>query len=198
MRKFALILLSACALSCASAAFAQDDAPSLGDVARRTRQQKQQRETEAAKGAPSSSPTNDAGQATDPANAQPKVAKKVITNEEIPEHIGPTITAAPQQPNVSYPQKSGNQMAAEQVKSQIVQMKNYVASLQSQIANLEKSVQYTGGNCVYGCVQWNEHQQQKQEQAESLKQQLAQYQKNLEHTQEMARRQGYGSAVYDP
>lgn len=76
--------------------------------------------------------------------------------------------------------------------------KNALASLQSEIASLSESIHYAGGNCVANCVQWNERQQQKQQQLEGMKAQLEQQQKRLEDLQESARKQGFGSSVYDP
>jgi hypothetical protein len=200
MRKLALVLLFGCALSWAGVACAQDDSPSLGDVARQARQQKQQKDAQVAKESQSSATSNESAQANETTGkAQtPKPPKKIITNEEIPEHFGPTRAAEPGTALVASPQQSGEQPGADNVKSQIVQIKNNIASLQSQIADLEQSVHYTGNNCVYGCAQWNENQQKKQQQVETMKQQLAQQQENLEHVQEMARKQGYGSSVYDP
>ena len=87
---------------------------------------------------------------------------------------------------------------AEQWKSQIQAQKNAIASLQSQLNVLNESIHYAGGNCVSGCVQWNERQKQKQEQAESMKAQLEEQQKRLEEMQDAARKQGFGSSVYDP
>jgi ribosome-interacting GTPase 1 len=47
-------------------------------------------------------------------------------------------------------------------------------------------------------VQWNEQQKRKQDQIDALKAQLAEGRQQLEQMQEAARKQGYGSAVYDP
>ena len=210
-------------------AFAQDqnsqdqDSQSLGDAARQARQQKQQKDgpaekdaqaplgkkpvtpNDAAKAVPNKDAQSKDGQAKDAAASapQPKPSRRVITNDEIPEHIGPTSTqpASSRPSNVNYPQPTtGNNSpaAAEQWKNQIVAAKSYVASLQSEISNLEQSVHYAGGNCVSGCAQWNERQKEKQDQVEVMKQQLEQQQKRLEEMQEMARRQGFGSSVYDP
>ena len=66
------------------------------------------------------------------------------------------------------------------------------------MTNLSDSVRYAGANCVANCAKWNERQQQKQEQVESMKAQLEEQQHRLEEMQEAARRQGFGSAVYDP
>jgi len=206
-------------------AHAQDATPSLGDVARQTRLQKQ-KDVQADKDAtaqPANVPNKEAtGKDTTPAavkdsasqpsttpakdaakDGQPK-PKHVITNDEIPEHIGPTSTRPnggntgnTYNPTEYYPQPSTNG-AADQWKQQILSMKSYIANVQAQIANLEQSIHYAGGNCVSNCVQWNERQQQKQQQVEAIKQQLDQMQKRLEEMQEMARKQGFGSSVYDP
>ncbi len=73
-----------------------------------------------------------------------------------------------------------------------------MATLQGQIAELANSIQYAGSNCVSNCAEWNQHQQAKQQQLELMKSQLEQQQKNLEDMQDGARKQGFGSAVYDP
>jgi len=210
MRRRPFGVLFVCILVCAIPSFGQDS-PSLGDVARQARLQKQQADKDAqdaSKNAPAKdAPGKDApstGAPTKGATATPqpsKAPKKVITNDEIPEHIGPTKTSPTpyQQPTVTYAQPVGyNQAIAEQWKSQIIQMKSYITSMQTQITQLEQSVQYAGGNCVTGCVQRNEREQQKQQQAEAMKQQVESQQKQLEKTQEMLRRQGFGSSVYDP
>ncbi len=206
---------------CPLPAQAQDAPPSLGDVARQARAQKQQKDAQSDKDSTpqtkdaSTSPSKQSKDATtQSATGMPKddaatkdsqaKAKHVVTNDEIPEHIGPTSTR-PSTGNTGntgyqptyYPQQGSNG-AAEQWKQQILSMKGYISNMQAQISNMEQSVHYAGGNCVSNCVQWNERQQQKQQQVEILKQQVEQMQKRLEEMQEMARRQGFGSSVYDP
>jgi predicted RNase H-like nuclease (RuvC/YqgF family) len=94
---------------------------------------------------------------------------------------------------------SGNHDArAEQWKSQIQAQKSAIASLQREIASLSESVHYAGGNCVANCVQWNERQKEKQDRVEVMKQQLEEQEKRMEDLQESARKQGFGSSVYEP
>jgi chemotaxis protein histidine kinase CheA len=216
-----LALLAAGAFLCALAAHgqdSQDSTPSLGDAARQARQQKQQKDAgankdAAAKSAPSkdaqsnNTPAKDAqpnGGQTKDAQAKdsqtPKAAKRVITNDEIPEHIGPTHNVLKPEPGETVEPGEENAPAAPAAywKSQILAQKNAISSLESQIANLSDSIQYAGGNCVANCVQWNERQQQKQQQVDVMKQQLEQQQKRLEDLQDQARKQGFGSSVYDP
>jgi chromosome segregation ATPase len=214
LRRF-LLLLSVSAFVFALAAYSQDDAPSLGDVARQARLQKQQKDAQAkdaqnkdvqnkdapAKDAQSKdAQSNDTqGKGTDAAakDAQALKTPHVTTNDEIPEHVGPTRTSASRsQPSVVTYANSQNQ--AEYWKSQILARKNYIASLKSDIDSLSASIQYAGGNCVSGCVQWNARQKQKQDQVEAMKAQLEEQEKRLEDLQEAARKQGYGSSVYDP
>jgi len=215
-----LVLLSAGFFLYVLPALAQDS-PSLGDVARQARLQKRQKDTSSAKLVKDS---QSSGSVTPvPANAAPgamtqdpdassnspakddssaKPVKRVITNDEIPEHIGPTSTnpGGAQPVGGSYPQpnQSDGKVPAEQWKSQIVGLKNNMAALQQSISSLSASIQYAGANCVANCVQWNERQKQKQDQVETMKGQLEQQQKMLEDLQDDARKQGYGSAVYDP
>lgn len=217
------LLISAGALVFALAAHAQDDTPSLGDVARQARQQKQEKDAQAKasqakdgqdkdmqdKDAQSKDTSAKESQSKDSQgkdqhaaakDAQPKTPH-VITNDEIPEHIGPTRTLpGSQTPSTTYqqPAYSEGKAPAEYWKSQITAQKNAIANLKTNIDELSASIQYAPANCVSGCVQWNEHQKQKQDQVDAMKVQLEQLQKNLEDMQEAARRQGYGSAVYDP
>ena len=200
-----IITLAASALLCACQTFGQD-APSLGDVARQARLQKQQKDAQAKDAPAKDAPAKDAQTKDTPGTAaavkdgQPKAAH-VITNDEIPQHVGPTATSARafQTPATTDAQPSdGNGNVAEQWKSQIQAQKNAISSLQSQMNILNESIRYAGGNCISGCVQWNERQKQKQDQVESMKVQLEELQKRLEEMQDAARKQGFGSSVYDP
>jgi hypothetical protein len=221
-RVFVLLAASALfsAVFLASSANAQDDSQSLGDAARQARLQKQQKDAPAkdASAPRSDTPNKDAqtkaGQSKDASSsdatakdAPPPKAHRVITNEELPSHVGPTWTSAstPQTSNDSSENNSAGQpnsananANAEQWKSQIQAQKTTVASLEGQIASLNDSIHYAGGNCVSNCVQWNERQKEKQDQVEAMKGQLEQEQKHLEDLQESARKQGFGSSVYEP
>lgn len=210
----ALAMFFAAAMFCATTAPAQDS-QSLGDAARQARQQKQQRDAESGKDSPAKNAAAKPSSTTQPApapsaskdtpavdaNPQSKPAKKVITNDEIPEHVGPTVerpntyqNPINYNPQPAYPDPSS---AAEYWKNQITALKNNMLAMQANIKNVEDSIRYAA-NCVANCVQWNERQQQKQAQVESMKAALDQQQKYLEQLQEMARKQGFGSAVYDP
>ena len=202
-----LFLLSVGALAAGIAAYGQDDSPSLGDVARQSRLQKQQKDNQAKDGTPAkdakSASSKDApvkvASAKDP---QTKTSKKVVTNDEISEHIGPTSTLpAKSKTPAAYtppPNYGDGKVPPEYWKSQIQAHKAAIASLQSQISNLAASIQYAGANCVSNCVEWNEEQQRKQQELESMKSQVEAMQNQLEDMQDMARKQGYGTAVYDP
>lgn len=180
------IILLIAAVSCVSCLFATgQDSQSLGDVARQARQQKQNKAT------PSQSKT---GTATP--------TSKVITNDEIAGRSEP-ITDAPA--NVKHHEgadsaqpSSGAKVSGDEWKSQIRNQKQVISTLQGNIDKLNNSIHYTTGNCVSGCVQWNERQQQKQQEVERMREQLEQQKQHLQDMQESARQQGYGSSVYDP
>jgi hypothetical protein len=196
------VLLAAGGLVGVSPAYGQDS-PSLGDAARQARLQKQQKDAQA-----KDIPTKDAhrkdaqGGAAISKDAQPAKPPHVITNDEIPSHVGSTVTSAPgsQAPDTGYSQPiyGTQKIPAEQWEAVIRQQKDAIASLQREIADLSESIHYAGGNCVANCVQWNERQKQKQDGVEAMKAQLEQQQKRLEDMQDAARKQGLGSAVYDP
>jgi hypothetical protein len=198
-----LVLVASSALLCAFPAYGQDS-QSLADVARQARLQKHKdAQSKDSSAQNKDAPTKDAPD-TDAAakNPQPPKVPHVITNDEIPEHVGPTGTSPRGSEAYSMPEpppSSGNRDArAEQWKSQIQAQKSAIASLQREIASLSESVRYAGGNCVANCVQWNERQKEKQDRVEIMKQQLEEQQKRLEDLQESARKQGFGSSVYDP
>jgi chromosome segregation ATPase len=208
MRERIFVLLTAAAFFCAFPAYGQD-AQSLGDVARQSRLQKQQKDaqTKDASAQNQDASNKDTAKAAQIADAATKAAAgpkapHVITNEEIPEHVESTFTSAPNSQNSDLsdaPENGGNHDArAEQWKSQIQAQKSAIASLEREIASLNESVHYAGGNCVANCVQWNERQKEKQDRVEIMKQQLDEQQKRLEDLQESARKQGFGSSVYEP
>jgi hypothetical protein len=231
-----LLLLAAAALAAATSMAQEDDAqPSLGDVARQARLQKQkqaQAETKdqaaspslnnaqanSAQGTDSSAKTSKAAGGITPNDAVSKTAagkdvsakdtlakgsKKVITNDEIPEHVGPTSTL-PQHPRIPVtpeqpvPEYADGKVPPQYWKNQIQALKQAISDLESQIQDVSDSIRYAGSNCVSNCAQVNAEQQQRQQQVEMMTSQLEQQQKNLENMQETARKQGYGSSVYDP
>ncbi len=173
-----LLLFSAVVLLAGGIAYAQD-APSLGDLARQQRQQKEKSKAASSKDA--SSP-------------------KVITNEQISGNASEALTPVPASGEKTNPPASLDtaKKSAEDWKSQIQDQKGQVASLQSQVDALSESIRFAPGNCVAHCVEWNEHQKEKQQQVERMQAQLEDQKKQLEEMQDSARKQGYGSAVYDP
>src|SRR5579862_6453020 len=186
--------LRTCLLALAGAAllvatgYAQDQ-PSLGDVARQARQKKQQ-----AKDAQSGDPQ------AKPASTKPA---RVITEDEMPEQTTSEMTSSASETkdhadSDSATPASQGKLSADEWKSKIQAQKSVVDSLQKNMDELNKSIQFAPGNCVAGCVEWNEHQKQKQQEVEQMKGQLDTAQKKLSEMQDAARQQGYGSAVYEP
>jgi hypothetical protein len=154
------------------------DSPSLGDLARQQRQQKEH---------------------SKPAPGKDAKAPKVITNEEIPEHAAPVrVLANSEEHGDSMPAGSGAKQPAEHWQSQIQSQKSQIASLQTEIDQINESVRFAPSNCVGRCVEWNQRQREKQEQVERMQGQLQEQKKHLEEMQDAARKQGYGSSVYDP
>jgi hypothetical protein len=204
MRQLVLVVL-ALSLLCVIANAQDQDSPSLGDVARqnRTRQQPKDAKDGQTKAAPTGDPPK-AISATD-VTAKTAVApraSRVITNEDLPEH---TVSPAPSKSNSKVSSREnldpgGNQrqVLAGQFQSRIRDQKNAITELQNQIAALSDSIHYAGGNCVANCVQWNEHQQRKQQEVDGMKAQLEEAQRRLDEMREAARKQGFGSSVSDP
>jgi hypothetical protein len=173
--------LTAAVFLLAATAYGQDSPP-LGDLARQQRQQKEK---------------------SKPAPGKDGKAAKVITNEEIHAQAGATQAPAVEEhaTSSSTSAASSNQevkQTAETWTSQIQGQKSNIASLQKQIEALNESIHFAPGNCVENCAQWNERQQEKQRQAEAMQAQLEEQKKRLEAMQDAARKQGYGSSVYEP
>ena len=174
--RISALFLAALSLVVATA-YAQDS-PSLGDLARQQRQQKEQSKTTSSK------------------DAKPS---KVITNEELPGHSAMAAGSVVSAELTPQPASSeGPKQPAEQWKSQILAQKNQIATMQSQVEDLNESIRFAPANCVANCVAWNEHQKGKQQQVERMQAQLEDMKKHLDEMQESARKQGYGSSVYDP
>jgi len=133
-------------------------------------------------------------------DASPPKTAHVAGNGELPEQATSSTPSKHHSDSAeSDAQPAGDRDAqAEQWKTQIQEQKSSIASLQQEISNLSSSIQFAGANCVSNCEQWNERQQQKQQQVESMKTQLEDAKHHLEDMQDTARKQGFGSAVYDP
>jgi hypothetical protein len=157
------------------------DSQSLGDVARHARQQKTQ-----VNHAPGKDPQ----------------ARKVVTNDEIPEQAASTAdgSGADQSHEMASHQTSSEpgKLSAERWKALIQAQKNVVSSLQKQIDKLNSSIHFVEANLYVNGPQYNKRQAQKQQEVERAQAQLEEQKKRLEDMQESARKQGYGSSVYDP
>jgi hypothetical protein len=154
----------------------QDAAPSLGDVARKTRQQKQ----------------------SDEPQAQPLKPAIVINDEDgAPQGSGRgqiSVVGNQHHSSGAPASKNGRKPTAEQWKAAILAQKNLIHSTQTSMDQLAQSIHFLSPSQV----RWNERQREKQQQLERLQAQLQDQQKRLEAMQEEARREGYGSVVYDP
>lgn len=190
MRMREMLLLFAAVASMRPAVAYAQDSQSLADAARQTRLQKQQK---AAKAKDAPTPSKDSQPAPPP--------KKVVTNDDIPEHVGSTLTSPSRTgsplPAYSPPSYGPRKLTAEQWRSVIQAQKNVIVSQQREIDRLSESLQHPE-TCIADCAQKNERQMEKELQLESMKAQLDQRQKALEELQDAARKQGFGSAVYDP
>lgn len=157
------------------------DSQSLGDVARRARRQRTQ--------------VNDA-------SGKDLQARKVVTNDEIPEQPASTAdgSGADQSHEMASPHTSSapGKLSAERCKALIQAQKNAVSSLQKQIDKLNSSIHFVEANLYVNGPQHNQRQAQKQRDVERAQAQLEEQKKRLEDMQESARKQGYGSSVYDP
>jgi hypothetical protein len=209
MRRF--LVLSAASVFLCSMSYAQDqqtaaqDPPppapalSLAEIARQVKLKKQQREAQLKQAKEAANQDAQASQATPV--ALPAKTAHLVTNDDAPEHA--SVTPVSTQPTSAAPAGSqanagDHEAKAQNWKSQILNQKNAIAELQQDIKSIGDSIHFAGANCVANCAQWNERQQQKQQEVDSMKAQLEEQQKALEQMQEAARKEGFGSSVYDP
>ena len=212
------VLVFALASPSLFAAHAQgQDQPSLGDVARQTRQQKQQKDVPAKAAQTSDSQNKDvqsqgvSHKDSQSADSQSKVAPSkdaqlhrashVITDDEIPQHpvAGVKTPASPAGHGEFAPDPAfGGKMSPDAIRSQIQDQKSGISALQAQITELNGSIHFAGANCVANCALWNDSQQQKQRQVEEMRSELENAKQALEQMQDYARKMGFGSSVYDP
>jgi len=215
MRKFVFILLASstlCAISYAQTQSSEQISdpqasesqpapqPSLGDYARQLRLKKQQKEAQLQPAKAKEAQPLEVQTAEAPAKPQPKAAH-IVTNDDTPERATVTTASVHQKlPSESEAQPSaGDRNAqAENYKSQILAQKTTIAALEQDIRTIGDSIHFAGGNCVANCAQWNEHQQEKQQEVETMKAQLVEQRKLLEELQDEARKAGFGGSVTEP
>ena len=172
MRNYKIVCLPVLIVALAYVSYGQD---SLGDVARQQRQKQQAKD--------------------------PKAAPNVVTNEEIPESPEASSSSSSDTeatPDSAAPESSTGKKTAEQWKAEIEVRKARIAALQSQVEKLNDSVHFVEANRYYNGVQYNQYQLKKQQEAQRMQKQLENEKKALENAQESARKDGFGSAVYDP
>jgi len=164
-----LLFCAAALIVMTAAGFGQ----SLGDVAREQRQKQQAKSSQS--------------------------APKVITNEDLGEPEDGVPQASSEESKQDDPHSSNlGSRSAEQWKSQIEAQKRAIAALQKRIDEVNSSVHFARASATWREVQHNERQEQKLDEVQQMQNQLAAEQKKLEDMQESARREGFGSSVYDP
>jgi hypothetical protein len=174
-------------------------APSLGDIARQLRLKKQQKEAQQKQ--VKEAANQDAQLSEAKSAAPPARTAHLVTNDDAPQNASATPASThPVSSGASDSQadNSDHQAKAENWKSRILAQKNAVAALEQDIKGIGDSIHYAGANCVANCAQWNEKQQQKQQEVDAMKAQLEEARKQLEEMQDAARKEGFGSSVYDP
>ena len=188
-----LTLFAAGVCACALTAFAQDSQP-LGDVARQSREKQQQTQSNSA---PASTSDSSSGATPSQTGAQTKTSQ-VITNDDMPaHHAAPATAPDPTNRANLRPAASEPKRPAAYWKAQALQLKNSIAQVQRHIDTLTDSLHAVLTNSTDEPV-WNLREKERQRQITDLQAQLDNLHRRLEETQEAARRQGYGSSVYDP
>jgi hypothetical protein len=123
-------------------------------------------------------------------------SKKVITNEDIPEHSDESDD--PIHGEAYVPPATNDAHSAAQWKAAILQQKSAIAALQKNVDQVKGSIHFIEANRSRNGVQYNQRQMQKQQDVAQMQKQLDAMKRGLEEMQEGARRAGFGNAVYDP
>jgi len=146
---------------------------SLGEVARRTRQKEKTRT---------------------------KTAKKVITNEEIPESPNPTQATVEAEARAESGTSSGAAapQTAREWRSAILMQKDRVETMQAHINKVNASIHFVDANAYVNAAEYNLYQIKKQQEVKHMQTELDEEQKKLVQLQEAARKEGMGTSVYEP
>jgi len=124
-------------------------------------------------------------------------AKKVVTNEDIPESstLSPSdkaTAAATSVPAAPAPK------SAREWRIEIAAQEDRVEKLQAHIEKLSESIHFVTANAYVHGAEYNQYQMKKQQEVKNLQKQLNEEQKKLSDLQEAARKEGMGGAVYEP
>jgi len=127
-----------------------------------------------------------------------KMAKRVITDDDLPPHSDVSDgTSETDQSDSAVPARKAGK-SADQWKKEIEAQQSVVASLQQQIDKLNASVHFVQANLYTNGAQYNQYQAKKQEEVSRLRTKLDSEKKKLADMQEAARKEGFGNSVYQP
>lgn len=148
-------------------------AQSLGDVARRSRQKEK---------------------------LKTKTAKKVVTNDEIPEspNLTPAAADAEGKAEAGFSRDSAEPRTAREWRNVILIQKDRVETMQAHINKEKASIHFIGANDSVNAAEYNLYQLKKQQEVKHMQKELDEEQKKLVNLQEAARKEGMGASVYDP
>jgi hypothetical protein len=130
-----------------------------------------------------------------------KAAKKVVTNDDIPESPSSATGLSEPGANVdalSASDKSPGPRTAREWRHVILEQKDRIETLQAQIDKLADSIHFVTANAYVNGAEYNQYQVRKQQEVKKLKSQLDEQWKKLSEMQEAAKQEGMGAAVYDP
>jgi hypothetical protein len=129
---------------------------------------------------------------------------KVFTNDNLPAHSddssnnsgekSPASAAAPGPDDSA----EGREIRGEQWKDSIRAQKNAIAKAQAELDKFNASIHFVEANRYSNGVEYNQYQARKQEEAQHYQEQLNEAKQKLQDMQESARREGFGSSIYDP
>ena len=127
-----------------------------------------------------------------------KAAKKVVTNDDIPESPDATPAHSDSDATGSDSSAAPAPKSAREWRIEIMAQEERVEKLQARIDKLTESIHFVVANNYVNGAEYNQYQIKKQQEIKNLQKQLEEQQKKLSDLQEAARKEGMGGAVYEP
>jgi hypothetical protein len=141
-----------------------------------------------------------ARQAREKEKAHPKAAKKVFTNEDIPEspaQTSPTEYTGKAEPTLSA-DATPKPLTARQWREKILTQKDVIETLVAKINKLNSSIHFITASESSNAAEYNQFQVKAQQDVKAMQKQLDDEWKKLGDMQEAAKKEGMGAGVYDP
>jgi hypothetical protein len=135
--------------------------------------------------------------------SKPKPAKKVVTNDDIPESPDPTPSHSDNTATADTSKAAPSAPApvpktAREWRMAILAQQDRIDTLQAHIVKLSESIHFVTANAYVHGAEYNLYQVKKQQEVKNLQKQLEDEQNKFYELQQAAIKEGMGSSVYQP